>query len=628
MADFNVDLAPAKGAGASPLAPVKSAPVDLSNVAGAINIAGNIWDAKAKLQNKADLKAAEDAVVGKYNKEQSVYDQGFEAGTITAREHAAKSRLLLGQYLSTYPQYTEALGKANTIFRSGGSISETGDINKSERDLFNERVKAAERDGIYFPPGSSNEVKETGIRLHAAVVAARKEQEDTIRTNSEARAQGTWEQTQRDAEVKRRAAATIGNLVATQMEHFQKTVEFFQNKITLDPSSSADSRQQLSLHVAQIKASLAAAAGTNPELAGPYMTVFGELFTAADKMLDPKVRAEDAKALFEQIKYKAVLLTTADPEVKGAIAVTTIFPNTTAANLYATNAAVKAFSLAMSNEPGSNKVPPIIGTSEEKYVLEGAKDTLAKLFTDKLNDPESSKKQAANLVNNVLTQTGELGDRYGVDPAKFSKVVDLLTSPHFAKLVESGMVSKPALESAKRAVQGTWEKEVIRRVGTALDDQLYHQIGTQSVSVRDSIVVEFSGSGVRIRPKISDKVNQEVYNDVRRKVEPIEKTVNTMIQAMTHLGGSTDYAKTWDVVKSLVFPEQFPVEPTKAKPAPTKGKDQYEQMRKDVHPSNIDTNAPRAVTNDAIQGILREWETLTPQQQKEFQTYMKQIKGE
>lgn len=629
MADFNVQTIEPQGAGANPLPVAQPAKVDNSILTGMLDNVASVFS--RGLQESAKEKAAKLAatVVGRYTREQDALNQALESSQIKPHEHAARSRTLYSSMLAQYPEFVEDLNKANTGFRSGTGVGYSSDEVKDDRQARRNRIAQAEKDGVYFPPGVDEVTIDAGLKLHAEMVAGRQQMDDIYKRNSENRSQTDWERRNLQEETKVKSSQIITSIASTQLDFIQKSAVSLANQVLANPASAPQAQQALGFQLAQVKAAIQAAAGTNPELASGYKEIFDQVAIVSQKMLDPKADVENLKAQFEAIKYRGMLAAAGDPEVRGAIATTALFPNTAAANVAATRAAVSAFALASTvdmNGPNASTVPQIIGSKEEKYVLEGAKKALADVASGNVPDKEIAEKQASNLLNTLLIQTGEYAERFNVDPTKLVGIVDLVSSPSFLKMVESGKVNRASLEVAKRAIELNWEKAVVKRLQGELDKTVYQaayrkggEKAPAPISMKDAITVEFAGSGVRILPKKMiglDPVEQASIAESLRDMKPIENTVNVMLRAITHMGGNADYAQTWEKTKGLIFPDMFKEEPKKAEGPKPKRSAAEEKMAKEV--SNIDPKAPDRVYEDAVNGVMKEWERLTPEQRESF----------
>lgn len=568
MAEFGVaatELSPAQGAGATPVAPVKEQFVDTS-IVPLISDIGNIF-AKGLSQNrKEEAEAAKNNIIGSYTKEQQSINDAVARGDIRPDVGATRSRALFGKYAAGYGPYVEDLHKANSALRGGSELGAMEDSVKAAEAVQKGRVSAAQARGVSVYPWMDAETLEKTLQNSELSMRAEREFDKSLRIRAEQRAMSAEERIVNDRERKEGAIKMLTEIAGSNIDKMSSLIQNLGKRV--ETGMPIDEAQMvLASEFSQIKGALQATASVNPELAGPYRTLFDDLELTAKSMLDPKTRAETSAAQFSDIINRAKLVAiTQDPALKAVTVANALMTGNPVAALNATAPITDYIARMTTNDVNSGQyVPQVVGNpTVEKDVLKFLGTSIKKLNEKGYKDNAQAETEAIKGVNNILKQTGDAMKTGAIDAGKMENLAKFFADPDYGKFVASGKLNPEAAQTAKMTWQTTYVPAVQKSINGRLETIQQSFQGGGGVPARDlsSIIdVQFSGSGIVFSAKQAKAM--EPYEQKWQKkgiddLNAVKAGINQSVRIGAHMDGHTDYAKYWEENKYLYLPQIYP----------------------------------------------------------------------
>lgn len=566
MADYNVDLSPAQGAGTQPLAPVQQQPDNISMMPFIHGVAG-VLNNEIQLSVKQQAKDAQSAVVQQYVKTQGSINDAVTSGQMNPAQAAARSRASNQMFFAQYPQYMEALTQAGRAMNEFTQTGQNKTVEETAAKDYEKDKDFARSRGFQFIPGMAPQAEADQIK--AAFTA--KKAEDALKqqhaANTEARAQGTFDQHIAEKKDKDQAISLINDIASDNLTAFNSFSITLRDNLKSGKMTAEDANFALTERFSAISGAMQAAARTNPELAGPYRTLFNDMNEVAKKMIDPKKQSEDLDRQLKDIQTRMALVAMNDPASAAVITANKLIPNNPSLSLGSAAQGARLLAILGNQDPaaGGLKTPQVIGTDQEKATLDLLKDGLKGLTSGKIPKSEDADRQAANSVNNLLKQTGELINRGGVGPTDLKKAADFFASPEYAGWVTSGKMDKQAANTAKQVFQLVYEPAIIQGVQQKFDQELFSPNATSKDFVAkrasETVDVKFTGTGVVFEPKAykGGMMDIELRNQAQivTQLKSAQAGINQLVHMGAHMEGSTNYAKYWEEHKHEFLPGYY-----------------------------------------------------------------------
>lgn len=575
MAEYGINatqLSAPQGAGATPVAPVR---VD-GAIPKVLSWAGNIF-AKG-LENHAKEMAEErkNTIVGEYVKQEAMFNDAVMSGQMKPDVAASRSRYNFNSFAASHPEYIEDFKKAADALRGHTEKGETERKLDDERKVRQAEIEQASRQGFIFLPGMDKSAENDQIRASKTAIIAQQELEVMYKHNTELRAQGTYDAQVAERELKQTSFQLVNKIASENITAFASFGTTLGQQVRSGKLTSEAAQATLAERFANISAGLQSTAQTNPELAGPFRTLFNDLNEVNKKLIDPKNQAEDLENQLNIIKTRMKLLAFSKPRLAATIIANELLPNNPGLALSSAPEAIDAISFLSGNALTTNQyAPQVAGNPEvEEDVLKMLKGGLNSLKGGNIPNKDVAEVQAANTVNHLLAQTGRLLDQ-GVTPDRLKNLAAFFASPEYASMVANNKISKEAAGAAYKTFQLMYEPTIIRGVQQKLENVPAGQSapGTKKPDVPkigDTVLIEFSGSGIVFKEKpykkfdiVEARQRQEQINSMKIA----QTAINQLIHIGAHMEGTTDYQKYWDEKKSVWFPTMFPAEEGK-KPTP------------------------------------------------------------
>lgn len=578
MAEFSLpatQLSAPQGAGSQPVAAVQEQYVDTSMIkSNAVSGIVDIFSKGLVQTRKEDAAKLENNIVGQYVREETAINNAIASGQMTPAAASARSRANFNKYAAGYPQYLESFEKSGKALRGFTEAGEVQDQIKSETEQRNKDISTASSRGYTFTPGMSKATQDDQIQAAKTAIRYENEMSELYKRNAERRAQGNFDQTLADRDAKDLGLRAINDIAGSQLTAFQSLGMTLREDMTSNKITPEIAQARLTERFSNISAAIQSAAGINPELAGPYRSIFNDTNDIFKKMLDPKSVSEGLEDQLKIQMTKLKLVAMSEPKFAATVVTSNLLGNTPELALVASGQAQSAIA-RISQVGGGTYSPQVVGNPDvEPEVLAMLKNASGKLMAGKANNPDKTRVEATNSVNTILKQTGEFLDR-GANPQQLKGLAEFFASPEYAGIVTGGKIDQEAAGAAKRTFQLSYEPTIIRGVQQRLTDfvgakstQTFDVLGMPTSStnnegaktVNDVVQVNFTGSGITFVPKnleglsSSERVNQM---SAMRDLQSAQKAVNQLIHMGAHMEGTTNYAKYWEDNKHIYMPSMF-----------------------------------------------------------------------
>jgi hypothetical protein len=636
MVDFGVQatqLSAPQGAGAAVVAPVTTMDGRPNTILQPLIEVGNIFAKGLANRRQEEAQAARNAILSEYSQKISALNTGLSTGQITADRAHAERMIIHNRYLANHPELRQDIDGLRQSFSAGTNVGEAEKAVETARNERRAQIQAAVAAGHILPEGSSEETINATLRAHAVEVRARTEFSDHVQRMSEFRADDTFNRAREERRMADQSAATVANLAGEHIEAFRGLIADQSARAIANPESQREALQIVTERYTNIRAALVAAGRQSPELANAYSQVFSEMYSVFKDMSDPKTNAQNTKAILDNLIARTQLIAAMkDPKTLAAMSVNGAFPLMSPALLLQTsNQGIKAF-LDMSSTPlnpnGESVVP--LTVDNQKEILDLFKDGLSGLNRVGVSASDNARIQLSTTADNLLMNLGRAADK-GFTKEALTQIIDVLANPNFAALRQNGSISPAAIAEADKAIEMFYERQFVDGLQTRLNANVYKSVYAQIGSVlerkplRDFINVEFTGVGVKFTPKQlpegATSRDRTAIADAIKDLSRFEPSVSKMIQARAHLQNTTDYTEYWETTKDVLFPSHF----TRAqRPSDTMTSVRTEAgAREDV--SKMDPTGPRNVTQDALRGVLQEYDKLSDEQKRQLATALEQL---
>lgn len=645
MAEFGISatqLAEPQGSGARAVAPVETMNIGPNPM---FKIAQNVTDIFAKgiqANRKQEAEALKSSVVKSYYEEVNKITSGVEQGSVKPAEASVRARNLLSRFLAQNPGLTTELREAANTLSTFSTLGSIEDQVKADRETRKRQLADAEKEGLVLSPGASVEEEDAVIRVNALTIQNQRAFEKMAERK---RFDVTMAAAERDAfkyKDEMDSFRMVNEVAGARFEQFNLYSDGLRKAVSNGKLTVSDARSQLTRQAGEIRSQLLAASRVNPQFANAYGKIFEDTLQLQLKLVDPATASEDLTNQFKALKNKALYMAaTSDPEVLAAMAVADAFPNSPQLQISLGTQAIKALAVIKATPVGQT-VPTVIGATDtklEKEVVGAFKETM-KGYTNTSEDRKAvSEIQAGNTAAHILTQTGEAVDKGKLSAESLLGVVTGISDPGFHKLVSQGQVPQEALQQGAKAIQvmfGQTERSLMDKldmpVMTATTGAVFNRKDARAAKAPpaegkekkliDAVEFVAAPGGVSIVLKDAGKTpSEQNYNrQLMAELSKVERVVNTAVRAAAHLGGTNDYKKYWEENKHVIVPSLFP--------APAEGKPKFGtegDAKKAATVTKGDVDAVKGQTADALQGLLKDFDKLSPEQVKQLNEAMKQL---
>ena len=576
MAEFGeraTQLSPPQGAGASPIGPVTAGLLDNGVFKGLANIA-DIFEKGLEVDAKAKAQAQQQAVVGGYAKKLGELNDAATTGQLKPSEISARRRALHSEYVAGYSQYVEDLDKVRKSF-DGTELGAAEDKIKTEQELRKERISAAQKAGFPITEGMGEATINSMVDAHQTSIRAEEEFQRQARKAEQERASGRWSNEVLDRERKDNAIALINKIADT---HFNTASSYAMDigqrmragKITPDIAAG-----EWATYTTGIEAQIQAAASVNPELAGPYRSLFNDLKATGTKFLDPNAELTKVENEGKLIIARLKLIQLNDPNMASLVASSQLLGANADLALRASGIVTKTLANLSSSGVGTpGTKPQVVGNPEvEKEVLNVLKGSISKLNTKAYKDEPKAKTEITNTINNTLAQVGDSLGRPGVDAKYLKNVAEFVASAEYGKYASENRMDATALSAASKTFQMMYEPTVINGIDRKLTEAFTATTGlvpnraatgatltpTEKMFDRSNLKIAFTGSGVafELTKTPTDPLERQNAQATLQSLKEAQSGVNQLIRIGAHMEGTTNYGKYWEENKHIILPRLF-----------------------------------------------------------------------
>jgi hypothetical protein len=497
---------------------------------------------------------------------------------MSASQASARSRSNFNKYASGYAEYItdfEAAGKALKGYTEKGLVED--EITQA-RNIRQDEIKQAQQMGYSFISGMSKSQEDSQIQAAKTAQRAQQQLDAFYKASSEKRAQGTYDSAIEAAELKRLSSTLINEVAGSNLTAFQSFINSLGEQFRAGKMTQQEAEVKLAERYSNISAAIQSAAGTNPELASSYRSIFNDLNAVGSKLINTKEIAETDKAQFESVVARAKLLAiTSSPTVKAAVVTSQLFPTSIELALKLSPHINETFALLQSIPLASNKfVPQVVGDPDtEPGFLKLLQSSLGGIVAGKVTDKQLAAVQGSNTVDHILKQTGDLLSK-GATPQQLSGLAAFFSSSEFGNFAQIGKIDPRAFTIANQVFQLSYTPVVTKGITQKLATPLPGTAGAgpNGKKMQDIIEVRWSGAGVTFAPKNVRDVdplvasgNMQAFNDLKKT----EQSVNQLIHLGAHMEGTKNYAAHWEANKHLYMPSVFAAPVRKPGDSPAAG---------------------------------------------------------
>lgn len=575
MAEFGVQatqLSPPSGAGAGVVAPVQGTFLD-NGVGKLLGGIADIFEKGLATDAKAKAQQQEAVIVGGYAKKLGAINDAVASGQIKPSEASARQRALHSEYVAGFSQYVEEIDKVRKSFVGGAVLGDIEEQAKTERDLRNQRIQAAQAAGFPISTGMDDKVIDSFIETHQVAVRTDAEFQRQVRKNEEDRASGRWSNEVLAQENKSKSLTLINAIAEANVNSSSEYARDLSARVKSGKIPLEDAQLQWNSYMMRLNSQIQSSAGLDPSLAAPYRTLFDDMNKLGSQLLDP---ANDAKKVEDEIKVvigKQKLNALVQPNISQGVALTQLFGNVPEIALKYSADIVNATNKMSATPIGSTSpVDPIIGNPErEKAAFDIVKSGIASLRDPKKNTPEMHQ-GIVNMINNSLAQVGDTIGRSGVDAKYLNNVASFIASPEYGEYASKNKLDPSANAAAARVFQTIYEPTVVGAIRRDLDSKFTVRTPVQPAYIGAPLVkseeksfnisnlsVNFTGSGVVFGMKTipNEPTERANANQVLNSLRNSQEAVNKLVHIGAHMEGSVNYAKYWEERKHILLPNLF-----------------------------------------------------------------------
>ena len=570
MADFSVQATtlPAPSlAGTNPLPTVTAGPLD-NGVGQLLNSIGDIYAKGIGLQKKDEAQKLQTSVVGNYSQSQNDLNTAFSTGQITANELNVRSRKLYSQQVASFPQFADELNKVAAGFGQHSALSDAEAQLKQEENLRQSQLTAASSKGYGIVPGMTKAQQDSVLVAYQAAEAADRQFTELTKRNAESRAQTTFEKTAQQQQYKEDTGKLLVNLAGTHLDATRASGEALISQALADPANFSQYAIKLQSLYGNVTAQINAAASTNPELAGPWRSMFEDQQKLQMRMMDPK---ENKDLVENELKVllarKKLAMVTESPRLLNIVGASELLGSNSNLALGAVPE-VRSAILSITSTPGQD-TPKVVGTEGEKTATDLATAGIKGVATGKMNgvtvrDLEKLKLETKNVNENILTQVGTYLGGNNVDPKALVNITNYIASPEFGAYVVANPLNRTAVETAAKVWKANYVPSVQKAIQSTLTDYLNESGGAGAgargnpARLLDTVDIVLSSAGVSVVPRKDVSLDSAGVADQNEKLKKVSQAINNMVKVGAHLEGNTDYAAYWEKNKHILMPNAYP----------------------------------------------------------------------
>ena len=315
MADYSANatqLSGPQGAGAQVVAPVQEQVVP-NNIVSSIANLGEAFANSFANSKKEEQEKRKNDIIGQYVKNETVINDAVSQG-LDAGQAAARSRANANKFLASYPEYYKEFKDAGSALKGLTEAGEVEDELKMQRELYKGQVSRAQSAGYTIDASMPKTLIDSQLRSHETEIRAQKQMDEMYKRNGERRSQNAEERQVFDRELKTTSIRLLNEIAGDRLDSASQYVANLAGNVKSGKVTHEVAQQQLAREFSTINASLQSAASVNPELAGPYRSLFGDMQKLGQELLDPKNQVKDAENQLKELILRQKLILASDPK--------------------------------------------------------------------------------------------------------------------------------------------------------------------------------------------------------------------------------------------------------------------------------------------------------------------------
>lgn len=585
MAEFGIratELSAPQGAGSTPIAGVEGgvdAVIDNTIPQGIFNIANQV----AVDLSKSIAKSNTNPVLSELTNNLATISQAIDSGSVTSSVGGTRSRAAVTRALAQAqgnPDLVKAINDNAKAFFGVTNLSYTDEAR--QREVAFETTVINELQGLGMPvvPNPSPELMQQYKQAYMSIKSSEAEFAQRKATFDFMVSQSNFTQSQIDRKVKNDVADFLSSNLPTTTTTLGALAKDLKAKIQqgMQPDEAINT---LKSNANFYRQELITMQNLNPEYVNSVKTYLDNYEKMLIDTLDPKVTLESLDAMLKTQKIQDQLLIRTNGNIRAYDAISSISPNNPALQqgmsvelLAAVPSLALSFTGAPSGPNNFNYQSKPFKTELYSTLKESIKSVTAELNKAGVSPNYKGPEYLNNIVNNVLSQAGELSGRTDIKASDTQELVGFLASDEFKMWRKNNELSPEALAGAQDMFSSTYLKAVqipiINKLNTPLpalgessSPLIQSIVGREATNIRyiDIFDVQFNGGSIQFVPKKvegSDLVQMSEARSFMQELNSTKTVINQAIRAGANVAGEDDLQAYWEKNKHNILPIYFP----------------------------------------------------------------------
>jgi len=425
----------------------------------------------------------------------------------------------------------------------------------------------------------SGEAVDKELASYQSTVRITKQWEQERAQNAEKRSQGEYDVKVEDRENKKASLSLITGLSDNEMGAFSSFTKEISDKVKTGALNQEQATMLLNERYGKINGAIQALSGLNPEMAGPYKSLFKETYEAAIRFIDPKSSADEAENMLKTITNRAKIGTLlGNGELFKAATLSALFGHSPTIALSNNAAIAKALVNDIKDPLGNNVFNSIIASPESKEYFRKINEA-QKLNSSSKERSAASDQEVNNLYNNAVNGIADHSAIPRMSAKDLANSAEFLSSSGFGEQVKAGKIPGEKMAEIGNIFQVKYVSTIRELVSKRLNEPLkaiaFDSPGYStkdgkvvrnkppegsSVPAKDFVEVMFTGGGISFKIKDTkglDSKQQASVAGITRELDESKQAVNQLIRLQAHFEGTTDYAGYFEKNKHLILPDLF-----------------------------------------------------------------------
>ena len=553
MVDFTTaQIGGPQGGGASVRAPVvdQSTSVLAKGVSSVISIfeKGLVNQAKAdekRLTKEASLR--ESSVVGSFTKQMNLIADGVQLGKLTPAEAGIRSRSLLTQSITEFPDLSGTLLKTSSTFSSSGVGKVIQEGNEQQQLLRAER-KAASEGKYIFPYMSLEEQAEGVLAFRQSEITKRRIEEQTkalqLRRDKVSTSDAERQEEERQGRnlIENELAVFASQKYESYKGQVGQVYADVANGMPLEQATASLKQVLFTFNADLSQMSRGGGKETTESLAAPIRAFLnGAIANVGSENALKRLETSNAIAKAQSVNNEL-----ANPEVRKWWGKSTIAGNQNPTVVSGMGNAISGRNAVKNSRTGGSPANLTATDDSENRGVDGYFNMLKNSHNEIKNkgsiiDPVEQNTHVNNVVKGAARDipTASLVDN--------KHTIDYLSSPEFGEYMKSGA---PMSREEIRKAEGVIVQSIDRELVPAIEDDINSLFGLVTIDQPTLLGVELRGNQVVFT---SSSPNRSEQVGVRRLNERYGTAATKTLQAVANLGGGS-LDSGFETLKSKLFP--------------------------------------------------------------------------